>query len=38
MSCLALGFVILVTICSAMTVAVFFLALWLLPRISEQVF
>jgi hypothetical protein len=27
-----------VTVCSAVMVAAFFLALWLLPRISEQVF
>jgi hypothetical protein len=30
--------VILVTICSAMAVAVFFFASWLLPRIPDQVF
>jgi phage shock protein PspC (stress-responsive transcriptional regulator) len=30
--------VVVVTVCSAVALAVFFLALWLLPRISDQVF
>jgi hypothetical protein len=30
--------VVLVTVCSAAVLAVFFLAVWLVPRITEQVF